>query len=401
MSRRVSDRWKASILGVPQWVTYIDWSNDGGANWLTAPSFFSGSTTCDATSQVRWVTSDLMIGGVPLDQDAVKTEDGINPFRTRFRIRHGIRYSPDDEELIGMGVYRCISAVESTEQPDALVLSGESFESYFIKPMGAYPKPRRFLDSSAGVLLHQLITEILPNAAITWEDPDLAATPVPAFVGEDDRWVNICGGSDDPSISRSLGAKVFTGGDGEWRVALPGSLSDPITFTSAVTKGQFSATNTLANQGVYNVISVSGMGTDGKAALGPVIVLDDDLASPTYARKSPDEGGFGVSVRYYSSDKFTNTKQMERTGQSFLAQTLGLRQQVTFSRVYDPSIEPWDVGLVDTPRTPLRAILDGLTYDLTGSSSMDGQARTTSSEYTGQVGTWVDEVDGGLGEENT
>jgi hypothetical protein len=397
MSRRVSQRWKETVKGVVDWVTYVDWTNDGGVNWLTAPYFYSGTVNCDATSQVRWTTDDLTIGGVPINQNATKTEDGISPFHTRFRIRHGIRYGPSSEELIGMGYYRCTDVQESTVERHSIQIVGQSFESYFISPMGAFPKPRPFGVSSARNLLEKLIHEILINASIVWDSAVPSNTTIPAFVAEGDRWVTICGGADDPSISRSLGAKVWCGGDGEWRVALPGSLSDPVTFESTLSENQFSASRSLSNQGVYNIISVSGVGTDGNSTLGPVIVTDADPASPTYVGRQADEGGFGRSVRYYSSDKFTDTKQMARAGQSMLAQTLGLRQQVTFSRAYDPSIEPWDVGVVDAPQGKLKAILDGTTYDLSGNSTMDGQARTTSSEYSGEVGTWVDDVDGGLG----
>lgn len=398
MSRAVSARWKETVKGVVNWKTRVDWSNDGGHSWLAAPSFFSGSVTCDSTSQVRWTTSDLTIGGVPLNQDAVKTEDGISPFRTRFRIRHGIEYSPGVEELIGMGVYRCSGVHESTTQPDGLVLTGQSFESYFIKPLGSFPKPRHFPEGTVRMKTEQIIHDILPDAAVIWlpgVDPD---TRVPAFIGEDDRWLVLSGATTDPSIVRSIGGQIWCGGDGEWLIGPPGSLGDDPSFTSEAKVNQFSADNDLSSEGVYNVISVQGQGTDGTATLGPVIVLDDDPESPTYARLTPDQGGFGVSVRYYVSDKFTNTNQMGKTGQSFLAQTLGLRQQVTFSRAYDPSIEPGDVGLVDTPRVPMKAIVDSIGYDLSGNSPMDGQARTTSSRYSGQVGTWDDATDGGLGD---
>lgn len=399
MARSVSKRWKETVEGVANWVTYVDWSTDGGVTWETAPEFYSGTVSCDTTSQVRWRASGLTIGGVPINQNATKTEDGINPFRTRFRIRHGLDYG-FEEELIGMGVYRCRSAHESTTDEGRVVLSGESFESYFIKPAGAFPKPRHFSPQSVRTMMDKLIKEVVSNAVIVYRPGVDADTPLPSLIGSEDRWDLINGQSDSPSLVRSIGARVFTGGDGEWIVSLPGSLGDTPTFESAITRNQYSADRELSNQGVYNVVSVKAQTTDGKTKLPTQIILDDDPYSPTYARlKIDNEGGSGVMVRYYTSSLFTSTDQMIKTGRSILAQTLGLRQQVSFNRAYDPSIEAWDVGMADVPGGPQRVITDAMEYDLTGNSEMSGEARTTSSQYSGQVGTWVDETEGGGGDE--
>lgn len=398
MTRIVNDprRWAGQLRGMAHWATFVDWTNDGGATWLTFPRFFAGSVNCDTTATTRWTTSDLKVGGVPVNEQARRTEDGINPGRTRFKIRHGLWYGRNTYDLIGMGVYRCSQAVVDDRARDTLTLTGASFESYLQSPLGAFPKPRQFQATSAQALVAKLIHEILPDAVILW-DPSLdPGSPTPLLQSDDDRWALIDGNSESASIARAVGARIFTDGDGGWRVRVPGSLADPITWTSTREESQLSSSRTLSTDGVFNMISLTSSSTDGTTpTLGPVIVLDDDPASLTYARLSPDRGGFGPSVRKYSSPLFTSTTQMVRAGQSMLAQTLGRKQSFTFTRRYDPRIEPWEVGLIDSDVGPVRTILDSLTYDLTGKSPLSGEARTTSSQYAGQVGEWVDTTEGG------
>lgn len=398
-----SARWQATLNNprgsVVTWATAIDYSNDGGNAWWPT-QYLSGSVTCDATSQVRWKTSDLQVSSVDPEYPLAlgSGERDIDPFRTRFRVRHGLQYPGGQRELLGMGVYVCTDAQRPRGAMHRIQLSGGSFETYFISPRGAFPKDRTFAESSAGAMVEKLIREVLPRAVIWWH-PDIdRSARTPRIQSDGDRWAVIDGASDSPSIARAIGARIYPNGDGAWVVAPPGSLSDPLVWQSTYGETQLEAVRGLSSEGVCNVISLRSQGAESGLELGPVVVLDNDPASPTYAYRSPDEGGFGVSVRQYSSGMFTSVGQMGTAGQAMLAQTLGLRQSISFTRRYDPSIRPGQVGLVDTDAGPLRTIVDSLTYDLSGKSSMDGEARTTSARYTGQVAEWLDDAEGGAGE---
>lgn len=384
------ERWRRALLGVVNWKTIVEVSDDG-STWDEVPEFFAGTVTCDTTQQYRWATNDLTVGGLSLDD--------VSPFHTRFRIRHGIEYRPGDVDLLGMGVYQCTGAAVDTTQNFGIKLTGKSFESYLIKPRGSFPKPRQFRKQSIQAFIEQMIWEVLPRAAITWGDGVNPGQSIPRLQSQDDRWKLIDGQTDDASAARAIGARVFCNGDGGWVVELPHSLGEQPTWTSKRTETSFGATRELSSDGVYNVISVKGESTDGDSpAIGPIVVADVDPHSPTYALLSPDAGGFGQSVRYYSSSMFTSTAQMVRTGQSLLAQALGLKQSISFNRRYDPSILPGSVGAVDTDTEGLHVICDALTYDLGASPSMSGTARTTSALYTGQVAEWND-VEGAGGED--
>lgn len=374
--RAVSDRWKAAVLGVPQWVTNIDWTNDGGKSW-NACTYDGGSVTCDATQQIRWA-ADLTVRDV-----AIGPKD-LNPYTSRFRIRHGIQYRPGDQELIGMGYYRATSVKRSTDDADLVSLAGSSFEHYLVKPSGAFPRIRQFRAQSVRDLVEKLIKEVIPSARISWQ-ADGDNTTLPASTATGDRWAVIDGSQGASSAARAIGARCFTGGEGEWIIARPGSLEDDPTWTASLGETQLSLDEELSIDDVYNVVSVTGQPTDGTDPVGPVVVADVDPHSPTNTRVSFDDGGTGKIIREYASSKITDASQATVVARALLAQHLGLKQSISFSRLYDPSIEPWDVGIADTPDGRLRVIADSLQYDLTGQSPLSGSTRTAESRYMGQV----------------
>ena len=370
--RRVSSRFRSRLAGVNRWVTLVEWSNDGGRSWRPA-RLAGGSVTASQTSQTRYECSLTLVA-------AEVGRDGINPFTTRLRVRHGIAYSnhPDDVELVGLGVYR-VEEVSRSLTGQTVEVRGSSFEAYIID--ARFVTPRTLPAQSASTMIDELIREVMPDASIAWR----GITPtdrVPKIIAERDRWELVDGSRDSTSVARALGARVFCDGDGVFVVAPVPALTDPAVWTATTGEGGLlvDSTEELSSDGVYNSVVVWGESTDGETPpAGPGIAVDDDPLSLSYIG-----GPFGQRPRFYSSQLITTKEQADRAARGMLAPYLGLRQRVSFSALHDPTLEPGDVGTVDTPSGPQKMIIDSITYDL-GGGPMSCETRATATRLAGSI----------------
>lgn len=372
--RSVSARFADSLGGACQWATEVDWTNDGGTTW-TAARFISGTVTASGTSQTRWACS-LVLDGVDIGRD------GLNPFSTQLRVRHGLRWGRESE-LIGMGVYQVTTVSRSSTTPTQVSVAGESFEAYLIE--ARVPTPVTIAAGPAGTVLPALIRDVLPDARIAWRGVDQDQL-VPKMVVERDRWPMIDGPKDATSIARALGARVFCDGDGTFVVSPVPALTDEPSWTAEAGRGGLliEATEELSSDGVYNAIVVWGEQTDGGAVAGPGIAVDNDPFSLTYFYKPVSEGGFGPRPRFYTSSLITSDEQASTTARAMLAPLLGLRQRATFTSLHDPTKEPGDVGRVLTAGGLQLTILDSVTYDLLG-GPLSCETRATATRLAGDV----------------
>lgn len=379
--RNVSRRFRDSIGRVVQWQTVVQWSNDGWVTWDEAGLSEEGSVTAASTSQIRW-TMSLTLVDVPVGRY------GINPFTTQIRIRHGMAGEP----LMGMGVYRVTSVIRSLVDEHLVEVSGSSFEAYVIA--ARYTRPWVIPADEAKNQLQTIIKGALPDADFVWRGIDHGRR-LPKVTIERDRWPLVDGGRNSPSISRSLGARTYVDGDGTWIIAPVPTLADPPTWEAEAGEGGvlIGATEDLTNEGVYNVIVANGISTDGeRPPVGPGVAMDTDPLSLTYALKTPNEGGFGICPRFHASQFLTTIGQCQVAAEGMLAPYLGLKQQVTFDSLHDPSKEPGDVGIVRTADGLQRVILDSVTYDLLG-GPLQCQTRTTTTRLDGANVEAPDEED--------
>jgi hypothetical protein len=366
--------------GAPQWVTTIDWSNDGGNHWEPC-EFRRGQAECSQTQQWRW-SSSITVAEAPYGRN------GINPFQTRYRIRRGMRHAPwETPELVGLGVYSAITVNRSTETQGEIEISGRSFEHYLIE--SRIYRPRTIRANSARVVAEQLIREVLPNAVIDW-DPTLDQYMLlPQLVSIEDRWNTLAGDRDARSIMQALAARLYTEGDGTWLVRPVRTLQDPAlwTVTNGVDGVQLSAEEGLTSEGVYNVEVVTGT-PGGGSVIGPGIARDTDESSLTYVGRTPDEGGFGErAAPEYQSQMVTSLAQANQVARSRLASKLGLRRSLSFGMLHNPLMRAGDVGLVRSPDGRLdKVILDSVPFDLSSTPGpMVCQTRTTQTRLAGDV----------------
>lgn len=390
-----SPRFLAQIGGdgSPQWVTAVEWSNDGGREWHDA-TVVSGTVTNSQSSQIRWTASVALT-------DVTFGRDGINPFTTRFRVRRGLRYSPHEQpEYVGLGVYRCVSCTRSTLD-ELVTVTGQSFESYVIRsriyqPITFHPQsaqdaienPRAEFGRRRG-----LVTEVLRDSTINWHpgvDKDL---PLPRLVAITDRWATVDGDRDARSIAKALGARVFTDGDGIWQVAPVPSLQDLAAWEVAegVDGVSLGAAEELTSDGVFNVEVV--VGTAESEMIGPGIAKDTDPASLTYVGREVDDGGFGeIAADEYQSQMITSVTQAEHVARARLANRLGLRRNLSFGRLHDPTIRAGDVGIVKGFDADNKIILDSVTFDLGSTPGpMQCQTRTQQTRLAGDISDVVED----------
>lgn len=374
--RKVSPRWLGRKGKVNSWETIVEWSNDGGNEWIPA-KLASGSVKCNANSQVRWST-DLVLKDVPISMERPLT--GINPFNTRIRIRHGMRGEP----LLGMGRYRLDKLNWVNADHNTCSLSASSFEQYILN--ARFRTVRTLARQTAKYTTEHLIREVLPNASVQFIGVD-GDQVLPKMTAERDRWAVIDGPRDAPSIARALSARAFTDGDGIFTMQPVPTLEDLAVWEADEGRDGLliEAGEELSNEGVYNVIVVWGESTDGSSPpVGPGIAVDNDPLSPTYIGLSPDAGGFGEKPRFYSSQLITTKAQADNTARSMLAQYLGVKQQITAGLLHDPTIEPGDVGIVMTKKGPRRVLIDAATYDLKG-GPLQLETRMTQTRLMGEI----------------
>lgn len=364
--RAASPRFQAMLAHWNQWVTTVDWTNDGGSTWWPA-TFLDGTVVCSSLSQIRW-TCDLKITDVDL------ALDGINGFSTQIRIHHGL-----PGELLPFGQYKVTSGGYDSDSRGVLQIKGSSHEEYLIR--AGFTATRSFDPQPASRLATRLIQEIIPGAPVAWEMDD---DTLPKIVEEKDRWGILDGGNAASSIARSLGGRIHAGAAGNWIARPTPTLYDPTVWEASEGEGGvlFSHGESLTDEGVYNTIVAAGQSST-QATFRPGIAQDLDPRSPTYVRKPVSKGGFGPHVLYYSSDLLTSHTKAQKAAEAMLAPRLGLRQQVTFSQAHDPLLEPGDVGIVHTVNGPRRVLPDELTYSLTG-EPLTAQTRTTATDLLGE-----------------
>lgn len=368
---QVSQRWRETAPDATEWVTEVVYSNDGGRNWSTPADVYVGSkVVADSTQQVRW-QCNLELAGWDVGLG------GFQPYTSRIRVRQARRYAPASLEWIGLGVYRVDRVVRSLSNPRRFSVEGRSFEAYVQDEK--FTVPRNLPGSPAGVRLDNLIHGVLPGVTIYWHPGVNRNIYLPATTAEGSRWDLIDGGADSPSIARALGARVYVDRNGIWHVAKVPAIHDtPVWEAKAGDRGVLlGSTEALSADDVFNMVIAVGESVDGTVTR-PGIAQDNDPYSLTYVRRTPDQGGFGVRVRKpdYVSDLIRDDGQAIVAAQGLLEPSLGLKRQIDFDQLYDPSKEPDEVGALDAPSGELAAILDRVNYDLAG-TRMSSTTRTT------------------------
>lgn len=371
--RTASARLVDSIGKSGRWVTEVLWSNDGKV-WQPA-QLVSGTITRSLSDQIHWSAS--------LELAAVDASvAGINPYSTRVKVRHGRWFGPNDTELLQFGVFR-VTETAYDKVAKTLSIDLSSFESFVID--SKFLKPARVNDGSADAVLRYVLTGVFGSSvSLFWDEriADKAVTAIPGSLVDQDRW-NVVDG-DDNSVAAAVAGRVIADESGGFKVIpVPTLQDDPVGEIKSGPGGLLiSHESNQSLEDVANVVVATGSSVDG-VTIGPVIIRDNDTTSVTYVNRPIVNGGFGQIPYFFTSSLITSETPLVDAAKAKLAQRLGLKQQVSWSGVHNPLIEPGDVLLVDGDRV----ILDAVTYDLTG-QPLSAETRTQSANLLGQV--WED-----------
>lgn len=370
----VSQRWLNS-LSLARWVPSAEWSTDRGKTWSPA-TLIDGSVTAASTSQVRWSTK-LTLADVPTGRGA------FNPYGVRIRLFMGLAYDFDTTERIPLGVYRVEDTSTAGLRSGRVEVSAAGLESQLID--ARFTTPRKIAPTSAASITERLIREILPEVSLSWRLDDVT---IPEMIEEKDRWGLIDGRSQDPSIARSLGGRVFADSRGQFVAAPVASLDDEPVWEAVTGPGGLlvEPQQTLERKGVYNQVVVTGVQDNGQPPIGPVVMSDNDKFSPTFV-----DGPFGPVPLFYSSKLIETITQCQAAGRGILATKLGLKQKVSAQTVMNPALEPEDVIRIELPDGTLENhVIDSLTIPLTG-GGMSMNTRATQARQAGSI--TLDETD--------
>lgn len=365
--QRQTRRFMAS-LPVASWLPRVEWSPDGVQGWRPA-TFLAGSVEADAGQQARW-SCNLMLAGV----DIGRGRDQFGLFGPRIRVSLGLVYDDGDVEWCGLGVY--IVDGDVTRHRDGTVdVSGKSLEQVVIDDR--FVRPRTFEPQPARGLVWRLLGESVPGVGLSWRVDDTLV--LPKLIEERDRWGLLDGRTDDPSVARSLGARLFTDGRGQFVMAPVASLADdPVwAVTGGVDGVQVDVTDTISTTGVYNMVVARGVSQDKKPAPGPAVMADRDPNSPTFI-------GLRRKPRFYASPMLKNLAQCQQAALAMLNPSLGFAAQVNLTAVLNPALEVGDVITATMPDgSTQRHICDRISYDL-GAATMSITGRQAASSLTGQ-----------------
>ncbi|MDX2802372.1 phage tail protein [Streptomyces scabiei] len=356
-----------------------EWSNDGGQTWTPA-KFGSGSVTPDRTAEVRYAASVELL-------DAPRGGSGINTVATEIRLLQGLGVTRRGIEWIPAGRYT-VDRMRRTRLGVSLDLLGRED----IVRSAALPTARTVGPDTARACAQGLIAEALPTAPVAWRDGVKAATMLPAFVVDEDRWAALSGGTDtagaSTGIASSLGAELYADAQGTMVFAPVPTLADPVVWRIPrhLVIAQPSQEETA--EGLVNLWAVSGDSGSGTVPVGPAFAWDDDPASLTYAGPDPVRdplapqrlGLAGVRVRTgrYSSPLIASLAQADDVARARLADSLGIQSSLSFTSVCNPALEPGDVVEVEVEDGVWeRHLIDSCPYAL-GGITQTCQTRTST-----------------------
>lgn len=359
----VSERWLES-LPLARYEPVVQWSLDRGETWQDL-TVHDGSITAASTSQVRWTVRGLVVSGAEVGRRA------LSPYGARVRVFMRMHFDRLTYETVPLGVYRVEEVSQAGLRPGRASIDGLSLESQVQDER--FHEPRSLAIGTGQYWATKLIKEVLPEIGISWR---LGSSMTPQLVEERDRWGLIDGRSQDPSIAKSLGGRVFCDSRGSFVAAPVPTLEDePVWSLTAGDAGTLiEPQQTLSRDKVYNQVVASGASESGKPPVGPAVASDDDPVSPTYYK-----GPFGAVPLFYTSKLLTTYPQCQMAALSLLAPRLGLKQTVSVSSIVNYAIEPDDVITVTMPDGhDENHIVDSVNYSLTG-GTMSMQTRSTTS----------------------
>lgn len=323
---------------------------------------FTGQVACSVE------VLDLLPTTVPED-------GGLWPLGNELRIRGGVLYDDDTEELVDMGVFR-VSRPSLADVGANLTLSLEGYDRSRAMSRNKFTDPYSI---AAGVNYATAIKDLIKNRLPFLVDGDFNfmattfTTPLLVFDHQDDPWDMAM------KMAQSIGAELFFDGSGE-PVLRP--EPDPVFTPSSFdfVEGEeatvLGITRDLSDEEAYNGVLVIGE-TSGNAPVRAT-AWDTNPDSPTYYDPAiPGASKYGAVPWVVTSSYITTSAQAQAAANAELARVLGVLEHIDFNAINNPAMESGDVITLTRDRIHVDSayILNSITMGLGSNTSMAGTTR--------------------------
>lgn len=343
MAASVSTRFKQLITSGYQMVSRVEVINPAGtvlldsANPTSPLNVVSGSIHCDRTAAFRRSVSDLTIvddtgGLVPTTaSDYFSAVSG-----NELRLSVGMIVDGAKEYVV-QGIFGLAGAkTEDTREGLTITLTAYDRARRYSRAQRVTPK---VFDASLATPIRDAILSTLqdvnPTLTISHDSPGYL-TPS-----------QVCNTGDDPwefcrKLAESMGYELFFDRVGNCILQKVPDPNDATvlpawTYSEGTSATLLDAGRDQSNEQIFNGVVVTGMNPSIGSPVR-VVVWDDNPASPTYWL-----GPYGKVPDFYQSDKIGTVDQATAAGVGRLNELKGLTEQVTFSIVPNPAMEPADV----------------------------------------------------------
>ena len=377
MAASVSTSFKNRLASGYQLISRIEVLTPQGAvlldsdNTATPLNVVGGTIRCDRTSSFRRYVENLTIvdetgSYIPtLPGDTFSTVSG-----NELRLSVGM-ISDQGKEYVVQGYFGLQGArTRDTVQGVTIELSAYDRGRLFSRARRVTPKVFDAVNSTPiASAITSTLQDALPGAIVNTDTgASTYLTPSQTCNSGDDPW-EFCRG-----LADSIGYELFIDRLGNiilQRIPDPNS-KDLLTnwiYTEGVNATLLEVDRAQDTEQVFNGIVVTGMNPSSGLPPVRVLVWDDNPASPTYYA-----GPFGRHPDFYQSDTIVTVQQATDAGIGRLNNMKGLNEQITFSIVPNPAMEPTDViQLVRTkskfPAGGSPLIVDSFEINLLGSAA--------------------------------
>ena len=350
---------------------------DGTSPTGTEIEIIGGDVQSSATNMIRSTLSLTTSESWPR-----LAADLLAPYGNEVYVERGIAYGNGQREFVGLGYFR-INTPEQDEVPDGEVtIAGTDRMSGIID--ARFLSPRQFASTlTNGQLVTTLVTEVYPDATISWDDTAVRDDTINrTIIAEDDRAGTL------KDLCTSLGKIGYWRYDGVFRVETPPDITGAASWTiDAGANGvMVQMSRGLTREGVFNAVVATGEAGDTTAP-ARAVAYNLDPTSPTYYL-----GAFGPVPKFYSSPFITTNAQALTAATSLLRAQLGLPYQVSLASVANPAVEPYDVLTVRYPKASrsrtLRTethVVDEATIPLVPTSPVVLKTREQQTELIGDA----------------
>lgn len=363
----------------------------GGAVIKSVMTMMDGTVTLDGGAATRGRVDATIVDDGTLGIAPLVPSDPLAPYGNEIRIRRGIVYSPAgvvspgpglmsypgfypnpeseiEQELVSLGVFR-IDQATVTDSIGGLVIqiTGQDRSARVIDARfeGPYQvaSGTNYADAILAVLLIAIPELVYDFATTSYTTPVLVAQE-----GED-RWKFA------QDMAAAIGMTLYFDGDGK-------CILRPVTSTTTQVVAEYAEgergllidiNRAWSRQGTFNRLIVTGENTS-ETAPARGVATDLTPGSPTYYY-----GQFGACPAFYSTPFVTTDAQAADVAAAMLSKQIGTTQQINFTGIVNPALEPDDVLMIGRERAGINEahILDQVTIPLSATGSMGCSTRAT------------------------